>query len=206
MKKIIYLHGLGSSGSTQTVEYLRKKLPEVEVISPDIPLHPQEALQMLKRLCHELQPDIIIGTSMGAMYAQQLHDYKKILVNPAFHVSTIMRKNLGKNKWFHPRSDGQIEFIIDEKLCDMYQHMEELQFAGITEYDREYTYAFFGTQDTLVNGFEEYMKYYSKATKYPGPHPLLQEYVKTYILPCVHDLLNGVENGNIKNKGLPGSS
>jgi len=40
MKKIIYLHGFGSSGATQTADYLRNKLLEVEVISPDIPLHP----------------------------------------------------------------------------------------------------------------------------------------------------------------------
>ena len=55
MKKIIYLHGFGSSGATQTADYLRNKLPEVEVISPDIPLHPEEALQMLNRLCYELK-------------------------------------------------------------------------------------------------------------------------------------------------------
>ena len=53
MKKIIYLHGFGSSGATQTADYLRNKLPEVEVISLDIPLHPEEARQMLNRLCYE---------------------------------------------------------------------------------------------------------------------------------------------------------
>ena len=41
MKKIIYLHGLGSSGSTKTADYLRTKLPDTEVISPDIPLEPK---------------------------------------------------------------------------------------------------------------------------------------------------------------------
>ena len=41
MKKIIYLHGLGSSGSTKTADYLRTKLPDTEVISPDIPLEPE---------------------------------------------------------------------------------------------------------------------------------------------------------------------
>lgn len=71
MQKIVYLHGLGSSGATQTADYLRNKLPEVEVISPDIPLRPEEALQVLNRLCYEVKPDIIVGTSMGAMYAQQ---------------------------------------------------------------------------------------------------------------------------------------
>lgn len=79
MKKIIYLHGFGSSGATQTADYLRNKLPEIEVISPDIPLQPEEAIQMLNRLCYEVKPNVIVGTSMGAMYAQQLHGYKKIL-------------------------------------------------------------------------------------------------------------------------------
>ncbi|MBO5628413.1 MAG: hypothetical protein J5965_04965 [Aeriscardovia sp.] len=190
MKKIVYLHGLGSSGATQTADYLRKKLSEVEVISPDIPLQPEEALQMLNRLCYEVKPDVIVGTSMGAMYAQQLHGYKKILVNPAFHVSEIMRKNLGKNKWFNPRKDGQTEFIIDEELCDSYQQMEETQFDGITEFDKKYTRAFFGTEDTLVDGYDEYMQNYNDAKKYPGEHRLLQKWVKIYILSCIKELLD----------------
>ncbi len=75
MKKILFLHGLGSSGATQTAEYLRKKLPEVEVISPDIPLHPHKAMRFLNKLCYDLRPDVIIGTSMGAMFAQQMHGF-----------------------------------------------------------------------------------------------------------------------------------
>ena len=190
MQKIVYLHGLGSSGATQTADYLRKKLSEVEVISPDIPLQPEEALQMLNRLCYEVKPDVIVGTSMGAMYAQQLHGYKKILVNPAFHVSEIMRKNIGTNKWLNPRRDGQTEFVIDEELCDSYQQMEETQFDGITEFDKKHTHAFFGTEDTLVNGYDEYMRNYSVATHYPGEHRLVQKWVKIYILPCIKELLD----------------
>ena len=106
MKKIIYLHGLGSSGATKTVDYLRGKLTNTEVISPDIPLEPETALRELNKLCHDENPDIIVGTSMGAMYAQQMHGYRKILINPAFHVSEIMRQNMGVNKFLNPRRDG----------------------------------------------------------------------------------------------------
>lgn len=181
---------MGSSGATQTADYLRNKLPEVEVVSPDIPLHPEEALRMLNRLCYEIKPDVIIGTSMGAMYAQQMHGYTKILVNPAFHVSEIMRNNMGTNKWLNPRSDGQTEFLIDKKLCELYQQMEKAQFVGITEYDKKHTYAFFGTEDTLVNGYDEYLRYYGNATQYPGEHRLLQKWVKAYILPCITQILD----------------
>ena len=127
---------------------------------------------------------------MGAMYAQQLHGYKKILVNPAFHVSEIMRNNIGTNKWLNPRRDGQTEFVIDEELCDLYQQMEKSQFDGITEFDKKHTHAFFGTEDTLVNGYDEYMRNYSVATHYPGEHRLVQKWVKIYILPCIKELLD----------------
>ena len=190
MKKILFLHGFGSSGATQTAEYLRHKFPEAEVISPDIPLDPKEALRFLNKLCHEENPDVIIGTSMGAMYAQQMHGYHKIMVNPAFHVSEIMRQNMGVNKFLNPRRDGAEEFTINESLCRKYEEMEKEQFKGITRYDKKHTYAFFGTEDTLVNGYDEYLEYYTEATKYPGEHSLLQKWVKAYIIPCVMQILD----------------
>ncbi len=197
MKTIVFLHGFGSSGSTKTAEYLRTKLTDTEVISPDIPLEPKLALRELNKLCHEVNPDVIIGTSMGAMYAQQMHGFCKILVNPAFHVSQIMRQNMVINKFTNPRKDGETEFKITGCLCDDYEIMEMYQFYGITAYDKAHTYAFFGTEDTLVNGYEEYLKYYSNATQYPGGHSLLQKWVKAYVLPCIQKLLE--EEPDMKN-------
>ena len=189
MKKILCLHGLGSSGATQTAEYLRKKLPEVEVVSPDIPLHPHKAMRFLNKLCYDLRPDVIIGTSMGAMFAQQMHGYRKILVNPAFHVSQIMLNDLGDKQFINPRADGETTFTITPELSEGYKEIEEDQFGGITEFDVKHTYAFFGTEDTLVNGYDEYLQYYTNATKYPGGHALLQKWAKAYVLPCTQQLL-----------------
>ena len=62
--KILYFHGFASSGATGTAEFLRKLMPEVEVVSPDIPVDPVEALPYLKQLCEQEKPDLIIGTSM----------------------------------------------------------------------------------------------------------------------------------------------
>ena len=189
MKKILFLHGLGSSGATQTADYLRKKLPEVDVISPDIPLHPHKAMRLLNKLCYDLRPDVIIGTSMGAMFAQQMHGFRKILVNPAFHVSEIMLNDLGVKQFINPRVDGETKYTITSELSDRYKEIEEDQFGGITDFDVKHTYAFFGTEDTLVNGYDEYLQYYSNATKFPGGHALLQKWAKAYVLPCAQQLL-----------------
>ena len=86
--KLIYFHGFASSGASGTVELLRNLLPQATVIAPDIPVDPIEALPMLKQLCEEEQPDIIVGTSMGGMYVQQMRGFLRICVNPAFNMST----------------------------------------------------------------------------------------------------------------------
>ena len=46
-KNVIYLHGYGSSSLSGTVSYLRKKMSEVNVWAPDIPVDPKEALLFL---------------------------------------------------------------------------------------------------------------------------------------------------------------
>lgn len=69
-KKLIYLHGFGSSAASGTVKTLRELLPDFDVVAPDILVDPAEALPFLRGLCMNEAPDVIVGTSMGGMYAQ----------------------------------------------------------------------------------------------------------------------------------------
>lgn len=71
---ILYLHGYGSSGQSSTVEFLKKALPNDLITAPDIPVDPAEALPFLMQLCDEKRFSVIIGTSMGGMYAQNHAD------------------------------------------------------------------------------------------------------------------------------------
>ena len=64
--KLIYFHGFGSSAASGTIRTLRNKLPDFEVIVPDIPVDPAEALPFLRELCSKEQPNVIAGTSKGA--------------------------------------------------------------------------------------------------------------------------------------------
>ena len=62
MKKLLYLHGFGSSGASGTVDVLRHafwgKNPDerIQVVAPDIPVDPVEALPFLKALVEKEQP------------------------------------------------------------------------------------------------------------------------------------------------------
>ena len=72
-KKIIYVHGFMSAGSSHTVQILRDYMPEATVIAPDLPIHPEEAMELLNNLVDTEKPDLIIGTSMGGMYTEMLY-------------------------------------------------------------------------------------------------------------------------------------
>ena len=57
-KKIMYVHGFGSSAQTGTVTLIRQMLPNATVVAEDIPLHPAEALDMLEKMAGREQPDL----------------------------------------------------------------------------------------------------------------------------------------------------
>ena len=56
-KKVMYVHGFGSSAQSGTVSRLRKVLCNATIIAEDMPLHPQEALDLLHHLCEKEKPD-----------------------------------------------------------------------------------------------------------------------------------------------------
>ena len=96
-RQVVYLHGLSSSGQSTTAQRLRRTLAKHEVISPDIPMQPEVAVTELKRLATLLRPDaIIVGTSMGAMYAQLFRGFTRILINPSFHPSEHLKEKTGQ--------------------------------------------------------------------------------------------------------------
>lgn len=185
MKTILYIHGLSSSGASGTARHLQALLPDIRVIAPDLPIDPDEALAMLRDLVATERPDIVIGTSMGGMFAQQLYDCKKIIVNPAFHVSRTMRKQIGICPFLNPRKDGATTYTITSALCDRYEETERRQFDGVTDEAVEKTWALFGAHDTVVNCREEYLQHYRNCTTFDGEHRLRYENIRDVLVPLI---------------------
>ena len=186
--KILYIHGLSSSGSSGTPQRLRKYLPNDTIISPDLPVNPQDALKMLQELAKNFEIDVVVGTSMGGMFAQKLRGYKKIMVNPSFHVSRSMRKILGINDFFSSREDGIKHYEITEELCDLYEQIESTQFENITEDERNISIGLFGTKDDVVNCADEFKQYYHRYSTFDGGHRLSKDNIKHIIVPEIEKM------------------
>ena len=134
-KKIMYVHGFASSGQSGTVTRIREVFPNATVIAPDLPIRPQEAMDLLRQVCETEKPDLIIGTSMGGMYAEMLYGYDRILVNPALQMGDTMKDHgmIGAQHFQNPRQDGVQEFIVTKAMVKEYRNVQEQCFAHVTE-------------------------------------------------------------------------
>lgn len=190
--KIMYFHGFGSSHASGTVDTLRAMLPNDEIIAPDIPIDPVDALPYLTLLCEQVQPDIIIGTSMGGMYAQQMRAYKRILVNPAFNMSRMSKVfKVGEHKFYKKRYDGAKTFKITQTIITHQNQMERLQFKDITPEQQQTCWCLVGIHDTSVTNAEAtFKKHYpaSHVTRFDGEHQLNSKVIKSVLLPLVEHL------------------
>ncbi len=187
-KKILYVHGFGSSGQSGTVKQIREMFPLSTVIAPDLPIHPHEAIDLLKELCSKENPDLIIGTSMGGMFAEQLRGYDRIVVNPALKMDETISKNhmLGKVVFLNPRLDGVQEFIMTKKLQEEYREVALQRFDGITDEDRERVWGLFGLEDTVVTDtFDIFSEQYPNAVRFHGEHRLNDKALTKTVLPVI---------------------
>lgn len=200
MKKIMYLHGFASSGSSGTVGLLRREFWEkatpdrrATIVAPDIPLDPLVAFPMLEALAYDEMPDLIIGTSMGGWYAQMLHGFLRICVNPSFWLSKKYDiLFVGKHKWMNRRKDGETEFHVTKETILHYQEMEAHQFDGVTDDDRTLCHGLFGDKDDTVLASETrpvFEQYYPGMSRvFSGGHRLSDSVVTHTILPFIREL------------------
>ena len=187
---IIYLHGLSSSGNSNTSHRIKELFPKDNVIAPDLPVNPFDAIRLIDNILKPLPVNdtVVLGTSMGGMFAQQQAPYRRILVNPAFHVSTLLRDNIGKKQpFFSQRHDGTTEFDVTEELCRQYDDMESKQFEKADS--AKNVIGLFGKDDETVNCKLEYLDHYSLYHVFEGGHRMNNEVIANVLVPVLTFLL-----------------
>ena len=191
-RKMMYVHGFGSSGSSGTVMALRHHLPHWQVIAPDLPVDPFEALELLRSIVEREKPEIVVGTSMGGMYTQQLWGVPRVVVNPSFEMSrSLLFGKMGRNKYTSKRQDGATEFRIDKAVVERFKQMEKEQFAGINEEEKQLVIGLFGDKDPVVHFQPLMASLYGeeRCRWFSGEHRLNDKIVKNTLLPLLQELL-----------------
>ena len=190
MKKILYIHGFASAGSTGSATQMRNHLSPkgVQVVSPDVPVSPAKAIVFLRNLVETEQPDLIVATSMGAMYAEQLKGIRRILVNPSFHMARLLTfRGLGRREFRNKRQDGATVFKVDKQMIQEFQQVEKESFKDIDAQEKQLVWGLFGTQDKLVNCQKDFIKHYGKERMqlFEGEHFLNDKVLSKVVMPLV---------------------
>ena len=203
MKKILFLHGFYASGQCVPARALREAFAErAEVITPDLPMHPKEAVRFIRELIDREQPDLLIGNSCGAFYAQMVAPVAGIpalLGNPHFRMTEFLKQRIGEHQYKSPRKDDNQNFVIDEALIEEFAEMEAIQFldkpSGEAKRDnchpdyKDRIWGLFGEQDTLAHFEPLFLQHYNRSFHFPGGHTPTADEVRDWYVPLAEKML-----------------
>lgn len=193
MKKILFLHGFFASGSCIPAIALHEAFEgRVRVITPDLPIHPKEALMFIHQLCNEEKPDLLVGNSNGSFLAQiiaPIVGIPALLGNPHLEMTEFLKPRIGEHQYKSPRMDGKQDFVIDEALISEFEELQKDQFKNVSPYWKDKIWGIFGEQDSLAHYKPLFLKYYTNAYSFPGGHTPTAEEVKTWYVPLIEKML-----------------
>lgn len=195
-KKILFLHGFTSGGDCEIAHTLVDALQgEVEVVSPDLPLPPTDALELVRHLCATEDPDLIVGSSCGAFYAQQVvrtEGIPALLINPFLMMSEFLEPRIGTHAYKCKREDDKQILEITPELIDEFKQMEQHQFDLYDDFNRSRVWGLFGTQDHLAHFKTKFSEYYSTTRTFEGGHTIESQNVRAVLVPMIKDILTAV--------------
>ena len=203
MHKILFLHGFFASGQCVPALALREAFKgRVEVLSPDLPIHPKAALAYIRQLIDREQPDLLIGNSCGAFYAQMVAPVvglPALLGNPHFQMTAFLRQRVGAHQYKSPRKDGNQDFVIDEALITEFAELEAIQFSHHSDFRagrdncspdfRDRIWGLFGEQDTLAYFEPLFLEHYRHSFHFPGGHTPSADEVRAWYVPLAEKML-----------------
>ena len=136
------------------------------VLTPDLPLHPREALKAINAIIDREQPDLLLGNSCGAFLAQMLA--------PVVDIPALL---------------GNQRPVIDEALIAEFAELEAIQFAHCNPYYKNRVWGLFGEKDTLALFSPRFLEHYSNAFHFPGDHTPTKQEMKTWYAPLATKML-----------------
>ena len=155
MKKILFLHGFFATGSCPMARALKEAFEGTAVVlTPDLPLHPKEALKEIRSIIDREQPDLLLGNSCGSFLAQMLAPVVGIpalLGNPYFMMTEFLKERIGEHEYKAPRRDGNQKLVIDEALIEEFAELEAVQFDHCNPYYKDRVWGLFGEQDKFIH-------------------------------------------------------
>ena len=177
MSKILYLHGFASCGEGNKSSLLKKYFGAENVIAPNLPPSPIDAIDTIEEILESSEIDILIGSSLGGYYATVLAEkyrMKAVLLNPSTQPWETLAAYTGWQKRF-----------CDEEVFEFKSvYLEQLKMLQ-TAPDK-------GTYLLLLQSGDEVLDY-TKAQSLYNKHKIIVEYGGNHRFENIDEYISMIE-------------
>ena len=198
---ILYIHGMGGGGDSRIPSILKEEGLDVIVRTYDF--DPDVASSQISSWVLELNPELVIGESLGALHALRIQGVPKVLVSPALNapiyfellawLTLIPGVSALFNHKYRPREGDRQPLRFTFKTLRKYMpHRRAALTISASSSDR--VFALLGTRDHYrksgIVSFRTWKKYFGNAfLVYDGTHFTEEEYVRTDLKRVVLEML-----------------
>lgn len=177
MPKILYLHGFASCGQGNKSSLLKAYFGEEDVIAPDLPPSPIDAIDTIEKILGTLDFDILIGSSLGGFYATiiaEKYGMKAVLLNPSTRPWETLAAYTGWQKRFCDEEVFEFKPVYLEQLKMLQTAPEKGRYLVLLQ-----------SEDEVLD--------YTKAQSFYNKHKVIVEYGGNHRFENLDEYLSMIE-------------
>ena len=205
MKTLLYIHGMGGGADSRIPNTLKGFFDpdELRIVIRTYDFDPEIGREQIRRWVEELNPDLVIGESLGAVQALRIRGVPHLFVSPSLGGAEQLCKwapvtLFALGRWsLHrrfPVKEGERQPLkFRYKVMRKYKAHWEAAKAAIDP--DGYYFAFFGQYDHYkrsgVVRVDRWEELFGKDTyaEYPGSHFMEPEYIESMLVPKIREVL-----------------
>lgn len=208
MANVLYIHGMGGGGDSRIPQLLQTQFrgSDIRVVVRTYSFDPELGAAQIALWVRELQPQLVIGESLGAIQALRVGGVPHLFVSPSLGAPALLYKLRGVScfalgRWYlHRRfpvkeGDRQPLLFTPSVLRKYKAHWAAArrqaradQAAGLP------FFAFFGRWDHFKRSGVVQVPLWQQLfgdsfQEYPGTHFMEEEYVISLLVPKIREML-----------------
>lgn len=210
MRNVLYIHGMGGGGDSRIPSILSEILsPEgIAVTVRTYDFDPEVAVAQLAGWVRELQPELVIGESLGALQAMRVRGVAHMYVSPALNsalyfvplawLSLIPGVTRFFDRIYRPREGDRQPLHFTFRILRKYRrHRKEALAASAADGGKYMNLAFFGTHDHYrrsgVVSVRSWRRLFGKDSYviYDGTHFMEEEFIRSMLVPAIKEFFQG---------------
>ncbi len=208
MTNVLYIHGMGGGADSRIPSILNDSLGcrGVNVVVRTYSFDPETASRQILAWVDELNPQLVIGESLGAIHAIRVRGVPHILISPAlnapvyFHLLSWLALIPGVTGWldniYRPEEGDRQELHFTYGVLRKYgRHRKAAVANSPANGSCDFFHAFMGTEDHYLKSgivsFRTWKKYFGNTfSTYAGSHFTEEEHIYALVIPKIMEVLS----------------